>query len=298
MKHIIAQANHLSVVVIIVLWAMMFWCPLNSVALDQFGVLMEESDGSPSGYVYKIKVPNDSLSISGNVGTYSDDIAALTGTAGDILYWGSGGAWTDLAIGSSGEILKVSASGYPEWSNELTLGELIAPDGTPDTPGEIEYDVSAARFTLVGDNSDTLTIVVGDTDTQAVIGGTGTASLSFSALNLTTTGTLTSSILASTPQTISVTTEANLSITSTLVLIGGDNDADNDTVDLQNGTVTGQILVLVGIATIDADDTIIMNYADTTCTGCAAVTFDDAGDVAVYVWTGSTWALVQHKAVD
>jgi hypothetical protein len=257
---------------------------------------LDTSDSLTSGdYI----VVEDSSGGEVEKATISNAVGTLGSHTGDILYY-TGSAFSTITAGTAnaGKIYKVGVTGVPEVSNELALGELIAPDGTPDTPGEIEYDVSAARFTLVGDNSDTLTIVVGDTDTQAVIGGTGTASLSFSALNLTTTGTLTSSILASTPQTISVTTEANLSITSTLVLIGGDNDADNDTVDLQNGTVAGQILVLVGIATIDSDDTIIMNYADTTCTGCAAVTFDDPGDVAVYLWTGSTWALVQHKAVD
>jgi hypothetical protein len=36
------------------------------------GMLVEEADGSPAGWAYKLKLPNSSLALSGAVGTYTD----------------------------------------------------------------------------------------------------------------------------------------------------------------------------------------------------------------------------------
>ncbi len=45
------------------------------------GVLIEEVDGSPAGYAYKIKVTNASLSLSGGVGTISTGASAVEDAA-------------------------------------------------------------------------------------------------------------------------------------------------------------------------------------------------------------------------
>lgn len=103
--------------------------------------------------------------------------------------------------------------------------------------------------------------------------------------------------LALYPQSLSVTTEANISLTGSLLLLTGDNDADNDAIDLQDGTVTGQILVVVGISAIDANDTITIAMTDTTCTGCLTVLLDEVGDTWGLIWTGSTWATISNSEV-
>ncbi|KKN75071.1 hypothetical protein LCGC14_0384450 [marine sediment metagenome] len=93
------------------------------------------------------------------------------------------------------------------------------------------------------------------------------------------------------PLTETVTTEADITdpLTSTIVLIEGDNDADNDTIDLQNGTTAGQMLILAAHANVDADDTITINYGDTTCTNCAATTLNKIGESVTLFWAGATW---------
>ena len=104
-------------------------------------------------------------------------------------------------------------------------------------------------------------------------------------------------ISAITPQSLTVTTEANITLTSSLLLLTGDNDGDNDAIDLQDGTVTGQTLIIVGIALIDGDDTITVAMTDTTCTGCLTVLLDEIGDTWTLVWTGATWVTTANSEV-
>ena len=49
------------------------------------------------------------------------NVAALTETTGDILYW-TGSAWDVLGIGAEGKVLEVSAGGIPEWDTDDTGG--------------------------------------------------------------------------------------------------------------------------------------------------------------------------------
>ncbi len=94
--------------------------------------------------------------------------------------------------------------------------------------------------------------------------------------------------------TFTFTTEGDLPdpLASTLILLAGDNDTDNDAIDLQNGTKTGQRLYLIAVSGIDANDTCTINYGDTTCTNCPATIFDKVGESAHLIWTGSTWVVV------
>jgi uncharacterized membrane protein len=106
-----------------------------------------------------------------------------------------------------------------------------------------------------------------------------------------------STLTAITPQSLTVTTEANIALSSSLLLLTGDNDSDNDAIDLQDGTISGQTLIIVGIALIDADDTITVAMTDTTCTGCITVLLDEIGDTWGLVWTGVTWATISNGEV-
>lgn len=103
--------------------------------------------------------------------------------------------------------------------------------------------------------------------------------------------------IVNTPMTFAFTTEANITdpLTSTVVLLDGDDDADNDAVDLQNGTTAGQIVIFIAAVEIDASDTCTINMADTTCTNCPAIVFDAVGESATLVWTGATWAVTSLR---
>ena len=96
-------------------------------------------------------------------------------------------------------------------------------------------------------------------------------------------------LASNTPQSIVVTTEGDITLTSTVGLISGDNDEDNDIIDLQNGTYSGQSLLLCSISGVDSTDTITVAMTDTTCTGCGTVKFTDVGQCFRLTWSGSTW---------
>ena len=97
-----------------------------------------------------------------------------------------------------------------------------------------------------------------------------------------------------TPVTVAFTTEGDLPdpLLSNIILLDGDNDAESDTLDLQNGTFAGQVLYLIAAADIDADDTFTLNFGDTTATNAPAVVFNKVGENALLTWTGSTWIVV------
>ena len=94
--------------------------------------------------------------------------------------------------------------------------------------------------------------------------------------------------------TFSFTIEADITdpLPSTVILLSGDNDSDNDVIDLQDGETAGQVLYLIASANIDADDTCTINYGDTTCTNCPATVFNKVGENAHLIWSGSTWVVI------
>lgn len=97
------------------------------------------------------------------------------------------------------------------------------------------------------------------------------------------------------PVSETVSTEADLSdpLESSLYLITGDNDGDNDVVQLQNGQTAGQAVFFIAEALIDVDDTITIDTTtDSTCTNCPAIVFNKIGENATLVWTGTTWSVV------
>lgn len=109
-------------------------------------------------------------------------------------------------------------------------------------------------------------------------------------------GDLTMSVgkLSAAAMTFAFTTEVDITdpLTGSIVLLDGDNDGENDTIDLQNGTTIGQVLYLIAAVDIDNNDTCTINYGDTTCTNCPATVFDKVGENAHLVWTGSTWIVI------
>jgi hypothetical protein len=100
--------------------------------------------------------------------------------------------------------------------------------------------------------------------------------------------------IENTPVTFTFDTEGDLTatLTSSVILLDGDDDADNDTIDLQDGTTAGQILYLIAAADIDADDTCTINFGDTTATNAPSVLFDKIGENVQLLWTGTTWVVI------
>ena len=121
-----------------------------------------------------------------------------------------------------------------------------------------------------------------------------------------TGATVTSNYTIVTPQSLSVTTEDDVTIgtelTSSVVLLTGTDNGDHDTLDLQDGTVAGQILTFLGVAAIDDTDTIIIDVeTDSTCTNCPTAgifTLDDPGDKVTLYWTGAFWSYQGSYEVD
>jgi len=77
----------------------------------RLGVLAEESDGSPSGYVYKLKVTNGSLSIADSVGTLATGAGSVT-------------AWDDITAPDANDEIDFAA-----YVTEMNVEDFRIGDG-------------------------------------------------------------------------------------------------------------------------------------------------------------------------
>lgn len=114
-------------------------------------------------------------------------------------------------------------------------------------------------------------------------------------------------VLANTPQRITydddddVDQTVGTDLTSSTIFVTGDNDTDNDSIDLQNGNVDGQQITFIAIALVDSDDTFTVDVAsDSTCTGCSesgSYALATVGDSVTLVWddTASAWYEVGYR---
>ncbi len=200
-------------------------------------------------------------------------------------------------IDADGDVDIDLSANTEEVSIETTAVDFAAGAGLVTVHGDHAGNTNdAALVRLVyqanGDAQDTF-ILCEDNSTGAAANGDDQFKVGTNG-DTTMAGILTvGSRIINTPMALAVTTEANITnpITSNIVLITGDNDADNDTIDLQNGTTAGQTVVLIAEAAVDADDTMTINYGDTTCTNCPATAFDKIGESATLTWTGTTWVV-------
>lgn len=103
------------------------------------------------------------------------------------------------------------------------------------------------------------------------------------------------SALTMSPVTETVTTEADISdpLESSVYLVNGDDDEDNDTIQLQDGHVAGEKVTFIAGTGIDGTDTMTIDTTtDSTCTNCPAIAFDKQGENATLIWTGATWTVI------
>jgi len=117
--------------------------------IDADGYLEVYSDlNLSSGSVYRINgtqisssnlSDGSSLLKSSDIGTsvqawdaYLDDIAAITASQGDILYF-NGTDWTNLAPGTSGQFLQTQGAGAnPQWATPSGSGDVTGPSSSTD----------------------------------------------------------------------------------------------------------------------------------------------------------------------
>jgi hypothetical protein len=130
----------------------------------------------------------------------------------------------------------------------------------------------------------------------------GTTTLDWGSLNHRTTGALTSNYKIVTPQSKTYTTDDDsetigTDITSSVLLVTGDNDSTDETVDLQDGTIAGQFLTVIAVALVDnTDDAFILDVeTDSTCSGCpdsGIFTLETVGSSVTLYWTGTAWIYI------
>jgi len=265
---------------------------------------------------------NDSSITLTSAGTGTDAIG-LNATAGGVDIDAAAAQDVNIAGGQVALVSKDNAASAISLTTNIGTTETIVVTNTQgtsesaitltSTAGGVDVDAAAAKNVDISggqvlisskDNSASaiaLTANVGASETIVVTNtqGTGAGAIAATAtaggITLTSASDLlVASRISNTPMTFQFTTEANITspLTSSIILLDGDNDADNDTIDLQNGTTAGQIAVFIAAVDIDSDDTCTINYGDTTCTNCPATSFNKVGESVMLVWTGTTWVVL------
>jgi len=210
---------------------------------------------------------------------------------------------------------------------ESPCPHYIVPAGTPGDKCWDLTDVNGASMSTTPSATPTITMkdsddsagtayIYGNSDggTNAIVMSVGveetdgTENVSYMQLDGANKTVTIQKVLSTTPQSKNYSTSdddnetVGVDITSSIVLVTGSNDSDICSIDLQDGTVTGQSLTFVGLALIDADDTFSIDVAsDSTCTNCPGAgvfTFDDPGDTVELYWTGSAWVYINSYEVD
>jgi len=125
-----------------------------------------------------------------------------------------------------------------------------------------------------------------------------TNAITFSSIDISG-GTFTSGYQIISPQSATYSgTDENQTIgtdiTSSVVLVTAVDDNDDESIDLQDGTVAGQIVTFIVVANVDdTDDAFIIDAeTDSTCTGCpdsGIFTLETEGSSVTLYWTGSFW---------
>ena len=244
--------------------------------------------------------------VSATGGSYAD-VAIL----GNVVYASGGGNTFGIHVGGTGivvvgnSIYNTFARGlYIEGSNVVATGNVIDNCGINAEAVGINGDYNIFSNNVIKDSAGTVGISINSNSDYCVISNNSlsgtkgplitdnsTAGDNFISYFVTSGIMQEEDIVAKVPVTIEVTEEADLTIADELILIDGDDDSDNDAVDLQDGTVAGQPLKIVAEANVDSNDTITINMGDTTCTNCPAVAFDKVGENVSLLWTGTTWVV-------
>jgi hypothetical protein len=226
------------------------------------------------------------------------------------ICYDSADAVLELRTSADVPIFKFDLANKTIWMSPTTSPEIILNDS--DNPGTDKYSFSwGAQYTdggdgnenndlfgYINDNGSKTTIIKWDEDDDA---------WDFQSYDITTTGTVkggtvTSNYTIVTPQSKTYTEDdgsetIGTDITSSVLLVTGDNDSADETVHLQDGTIAGQILTVIAVALVDdTDDAFIFDVeTDSTCSGCPTsgiFTLETIGSSVTIYWTGSAWIYI------
>jgi len=89
-------------------------------------------------------------------------------------------------------------------------------------------------------------------------------------------------------------------VTSSYVRVTIDDDSTDETIDLQDGTKDGQMVIFIVVAGADnTDDSFIIEADDTTFGNTTDVELNDVGETASFIWdaTNSKWWLTGNFTI-
>ena len=177
-----------------------------------------------------------SLSVGGQTLALASDLSAnatrldaiYTGSIGDIIYVNGANSLTKLGIGSSGQVLKVSAGGVPEWANESGGGGGggTSSQWTTVNTNEIYYDgnvgiantdpghdLSVGSNLYVDDDGSNVLVVTGNTAMSALTLGEVSIVPSYSLDQVVNTGNVTANTVQFSNAITSLTAASNVVVT-------------------------------------------------------------------------------------
>jgi hypothetical protein len=217
----------------------------------------------------------------------------------------TGSTTVDVESASGQKVLSVAdTSGFQRG------GPVIIDEGNADEEWNIVDTISSGvSLTLLGNLDNTHEVAVTVTSEGKPYGTIGRLSGSANATQIwaqgepvvdvdgTTKMVEVSGGLAFTPVYFAFTTESDIpgdttGSEATILILNGDDDSENDSIDLQDGVQDGHVLYLIAGSGIDGDDTVTINMADTTCTGCPAIVMNARNESAQLIWTTDRWTVV------
>lgn len=108
------------------------FCTVPAVVTAQnIGFIIEEEDGSPSRFIYKLIVTSGTLSITGAVGTLTISGVGSVATdtiwdaAGDLVYGTGANTAARLAAGTANYVLQANGAAAPTWSAVTGTGNVV-----------------------------------------------------------------------------------------------------------------------------------------------------------------------------
>ena len=183
-----------------------------------------------------------SLSVGGQTLALASDLSAnasrldaiYNGSIGDIIYVDGANSLAKLGIGSSGQVLKVSAGGVPEWANEsgggggggtsqwttVNTNEIYYDGNVGIANTDPGHDLSVGSNLYVDDDGSNVLVVTGNTAMSALTLGEVSIAASYNLEQIVNIGNVTSNTVQFSNAITSLTAASN-------VVVGGNVTADH-----------------------------------------------------------------------
>ena len=241
-----------------------------------------------------------SLSVGGQTLALASDLSAnatrldaiYNGSIGDIIYVNGANSLAKLGIGSSGQVLKVSAGGVPEWANEsgggggggtsqwttVNTNEIYYDGNVGIANTDPGHDLSVGSNLYVDDDGSNVLVVTGNTAMSTLTLGEVSIVASYSLEQITNTGNVTSNTVQFSNAITSLTAASNVVVTGNVTagyFIGDGSNLTGMSTTLQaitdNGNVTSNTIqfsnAITGLVTtanveVGGDLTVSGNVSD------------------------------------